>query len=68
MKLNGTEYASFDALQTTLRALAEVQPESPVILDIAPDVAAGEMIRVYDTCRAAGFVSINFNAQSGGAP
>src|SRR5688500_7079465 len=50
MKLNGTEYEAFDALKTTLMSLAEIAPESPVILDIAPDVQSGEMIRVYDTC------------------
>jgi len=63
MKLNGTDYASFEALRTTLRGLAAIAAESPVILDIAPDVPAGEMIRVYDTCRAAGFESINFSAK-----
>lgn len=64
MKLNGTDYASFDALRATLRGLAAIAADSPVILDIASDVPAGEMIRVYDTCRAAGFTSINFNARA----
>ena len=63
MKLNGTEYESFDALKETLLALAEVSPECPVVLDIAPDVDAGQMIRVYDTCRAARFTSINFKTE-----
>ncbi|HTI51901.1 MAG TPA: biopolymer transporter ExbD [Planctomycetaceae bacterium] len=64
MQLNGTEYASFDALRQVLRSLADVAPEAPVILDIAPEVEAAEMIRVYDTCRAADFRTINFNAHS----
>jgi len=66
MSLNGTGYESFAALKKVLGALAELQPENPVILDIAPDVPAGEMIRVYDTCRAANFRSINFNARPAG--
>jgi biopolymer transport protein ExbD len=65
MQLNGTVYQSFAELQQVLRSLAEIAPESPVILDIAADVQAGEMVRVYDTCRGAGFTSINFNARSG---
>lgn len=64
MKINGTEYDSFAALKGVLLALAEVAPESPVILDISPDVEAGEMVRVYDTCRAAKFQSISFNARA----
>lgn len=64
MRLNGTEYASFEALRRVLLSLAEIAPESPVILDIAPDIEAAEMIRVYDTCRAAKFRVINFNAHS----
>lgn len=48
------------SLRDTLRALAAAAREIPVILDIEPDVPLGEMIRVYDTCRAAGFDSINF--------
>ncbi|MSR58721.1 MAG: biopolymer transporter ExbD [Planctomycetaceae bacterium] len=64
MKLNGTEYESFEALRQVLLGLAEVAPECPVILDIAPDVPAGEMIRVFDTCRAAHFQAINYNVRT----
>lgn len=61
MLMNETEYDSFAALRETLSALAAVAPENPVILNIGPEVPAGDMIRVYDTCRAAGFQVINFN-------
>lgn len=64
MKLNGTDYDTFEALKATLLALAQVAPDSPVVLDIAPEVEASQMIRVYDTCRAAKFTSVNFNARS----
>lgn len=63
MKLNNTEYEAFPELKATLLQLAEIAPESPVILDIAGEVAAGEMIKVYDTCVAAKFHSINFKAR-----
>ncbi|MGQ0636193.1 MAG: ExbD/TolR family protein [Planctomycetaceae bacterium] len=62
MRLNNTDYDSFDALQQVLLNLGEAAPENPVILDIAPEVLAGEMVRVYDTCRAARFRSIWFHA------
>jgi len=62
MELNGTRYASLDQLAAVLGQLAEIAPESPVVLDIAGDVQAGAMIGVYDACRQAGFQSINFKA------
>ena len=64
MQLNGTEYRSFDELRQVLATLAEIVPDNPVILDIAPDVVAGTMVQVYDTCRAARFQSIHFAAKS----
>lgn len=64
MRVNGAEYASFGELRRVLLGLAEIAPENPVILDIAPDIEAAEMIRVYDTCRAANFQVINFSARS----
>jgi biopolymer transport protein ExbD len=65
MNLNGTDYGSFAALRAVLQELAALAPESPVVLDIAGEVAAGEMIKVYDTCREAGFRAIHFNTTSG---
>jgi biopolymer transport protein ExbD len=67
--MNGTVYQDRDQLKSQLLALAEVGPESPIILDIARDVPLGDMIDIYDACRAAGFQSINFAAgakQTGG--
>ncbi|MEX0728289.1 MAG: biopolymer transporter ExbD [Planctomycetaceae bacterium] len=60
MELNDREYAEFDELRETLLQLAEAAPEIPVILDIAPDVPMGEVIRLYDTCQEAKFESIQF--------
>ncbi len=36
--MNGTVYRDLALLKANLRALAEVGPESPVVLDIAPSV------------------------------
>lgn len=58
------EYTDFDRLAATLEQLAGVAPEIPVILDIAPTVPLEAMIRVYDTCRGAGFESIHFAAEA----
>jgi len=62
--MNGTTYSDRDRLKSQLKALAEVGPESPINLDIAPDVPLGDMIDVYDACRASGFETINFVTQA----
>lgn len=58
--MNGTIYSDRDRLKSQLQALAELSPESPINLDIAPDVPLGDMIDIYDACRASGFETINF--------
>ena len=60
--LNGTLYEDLPALIDVLRALADVSRESPVILDIDGAVPLGDVILVYDVCRAAGFDSVTFAA------
>jgi biopolymer transport protein ExbD len=64
VEVNQREYTDFSQLKDTLMNLAELAPEIPVILDIEPDVVLEEMIRVYDTCRVAGFESISFAADA----
>lgn len=58
--LEGREFLELDKLSTTLRALAQVATEIPVTLDIGGDVPLGDVIFVYDVCRAAKFQSVNF--------
>lgn len=58
--VNDREYESFEKLEKTLTQLSEVAAEIPVILDIGPEVPMSDMIRTYDTCRAAEFESIHF--------
>ena len=56
----GETYADFGRLKRQLDLLAAATTEIPVILDIEPNIPLGDMIRVFDTCDAAGFQSINF--------
>lgn len=58
--MNGTVYRDLDQLKANLRALAEIGPESPVVLDIAPSVQMEQLVDVWDTCIAAGFQSVSF--------
>lgn len=60
--MNGTLYTDLELLKAQLRALAELGPDNPVILDIAQNVPLGDVVDVYDTCQAAGFESVNFAA------
>jgi len=62
--MNGTSYFDLAALKTQLRALAELGPENPVVLDVAAEVPLGDLVDLYDTCRSAGFQTINFAARS----
>ncbi len=58
--MNGTLYQDLNQLKNNLRALAEVSPENPVVLDIAPSVQMEQLVDVWDTCIAAGFQSVSF--------
>jgi biopolymer transport protein ExbD len=62
IELNGRAYADISALSGVLHELAALPSESVVILDVAGEVPLGDVIHVYDTCRAAKFRSINFAA------
>lgn len=66
--LEGREIRDLTQLEATLRALAQAATEIPVILDIAADVPLGDVIRVYDACRAAKFRSVNFAADASHLP
>ena len=53
---------SLNEVETVLRAVAEIDRSLPVILDVQDEVPLGDMIDVYDLCRLAGFVRIQFAA------
>ena len=67
LALNDRPIGSFDQLIQQLRALAEVTPDSPVILDIGPEVTCGDYMRAYDSCVAAHFESIHFATSKAGS-
>ena len=62
--VEGTDYADLQRLARTLKTLAEIAPEIPVILDIEGNVPVGSMVRVFDTCKASGFETVNFAAEA----
>jgi biopolymer transport protein ExbD len=58
--LEGREFQELEKLGATLRALASASTEIPVTLEIDGDVLLGDVIYVYDVCRASKFESVNF--------
>ncbi len=64
-EIDNARFDDFESLHAVLSGLAELAPDDPIILDIAPAVPVGDMIRVYDTCGRAGFQSINFATEAG---
>ena len=67
--VNGTTYPELAELERVLLGLAEANAagELPVILDVGGAVPAGDMVRVYDAARAAGFETVSFAADAPGA-
>jgi biopolymer transport protein ExbD len=63
--LNGTLYPDLAQLKAVLMALAEISAENHVILDIAAETPMRDVVFVLDTCRAAGFESVDFAADAG---
>lgn len=63
VQVEGTDYGANEELARVLGGLAEVAPEIPVYLAIAEDVPLGDVVRVYDLCRAGGFHAISFAVQ-----
>jgi biopolymer transport protein ExbD len=60
--MEGTPYPGWPRFQGVLRTLAETAADIPVILAIDGAVPMGDVIRVYDVCRAAGFQHLSFAA------
>jgi biopolymer transport protein ExbD len=60
--IEGTPYHDWPQFEQVVRTLAETALEIPVILEIDGAVPVGDVIRVYDLCRAVGFQSLSFAA------
>ena len=56
----------FEELVGALVRLARVDRRLPVVLDVHAQVPMGEVIRVYDAVRAAGFERVQFAARADG--
>jgi biopolymer transport protein ExbD len=65
--LNGTTYRELGQLKAVLAALAQISTENHVILDIAQETPMRDVVFVLDTCRAAGFESVDFAADAAAA-
>ena len=67
-EVNGADRGGLGALERVLKGLAAAGAagELPLILDVAGDVPAGDMVRAYDAARAAGFDAISFAADAAG--
>ena len=59
-EVNNQLYDDWGRLRGTLRELASVAPEIPVILDIDHGVPVGDFVDILDTCRSAGFDNVQF--------
>jgi biopolymer transport protein ExbD len=60
----GQQFRDIRELEQRLSALAEIDPENPVILDVGPRVPMRDFIAVYDTCLKAGFETPNIAANA----
>jgi len=60
--VNDRPYAMLADVQAVLRAVAELDPSLPVILDVEGSVPLGDVIDVFDISRRAGFEKIQFAA------
>ena len=58
--LEGRQCGSFEELAITMRQLAELSPESPLVLDVGPEVPLELLVDAWDVANRAGFESINF--------
>jgi len=62
VRLNDTPSCDLSVLAEALRTAKGADPTSSVILDVPGNIPWGDVIRVYDACRATKFRAINFAA------
>ncbi len=60
--INERVYESIDDVRRTLAALADLQADLPVILDVAREAPLGTVVDLYDICRLVGFEKVQFAA------
>ena len=54
------------ALRSVLGQLARLRGDLNVVLDVDAEIPIGQVVRVYDLCRSAGFRKIQFAAKAEG--
>lgn len=64
VQIEGTDYRSAEDWSRVLKGLSDAAPEIPVYLAVEGQVPWGDVVRVYDSCRAGGFQVISFAIQS----
>jgi biopolymer transport protein ExbD len=60
--LNNRQMANFNELGVTLRAVARVRVDVPVVIDASFEVSMQDVIQTYDLCRKLGFQRIHLAA------
>ena len=58
--VNGRVFHSLAGFAGLLRQLGQIDDSLPVVLDIDPQVPLGTAVEVYDACRLAGFLKVQF--------
>jgi biopolymer transport protein ExbD len=62
VRVNDAPSGELSLLPDALRTAKGTDPTSSIILDVPGNIPWGDVIRVYDACRAAKFRAINFAA------
>jgi biopolymer transport protein ExbD len=60
IELNKATIPTAAELRSRLVQLAEIDPQTRIILDIDDDASVQQFIRIYDLCQALGFEDISF--------
>ena len=60
VKINDRELANLEELELSLKELASLTTEMPVIIDAGDEVTMQTVLSVYDLCQAANFQEISF--------
>ncbi len=61
-EINNRIYDRLEEVHNLLVAVAQMQGDLPVILDVEPEVPMEDVIDVYDLCRQVGLTRIQFAA------
>ena len=61
-RINNEPVASLADVRSTLRTIARIKPDAPVILHPDPNVPLGHVIDAYDITRLQGFDKVQFAA------